>query len=61
MNQDKIVEKLNAIFNSSLELKKLVAGNPALEGDIDRILAISKDKLLLLDPENFIMYQKGLG
>jgi hypothetical protein len=59
VNQDKIIQKLNVIFVNSLELKGMVAGNPALEGDIDRILAISREKLLLLDPENFVTYQRG--
>lgn len=59
MNRDQIIQKLNHIFVTSLELKRMVAGEAALEGDIDRILAISKEKLLLLDPKGFLKYHEG--
>lgn len=59
MNLDQIIKELNQIFIISLKLKRMVVNEPVLEGDIDRILAISKEKLLLLDPKNFVKYQHG--
>ena len=59
MDEDRVIEKLRHIFRLSSELRMDVKGNPALEGDMDRIFAISKEKLLLLDPENFAIYQRG--
>ena len=57
MDEDQIIEKLYQIMKISQALKKEVSGMPALEGDVDRILAISREKLLLLDSENFMRYR----
>ncbi|MFH1489395.1 MAG: hypothetical protein ABII06_10860 [Pseudomonadota bacterium] len=61
MNQKHIVNKLKEIVFIGVELKKTVSGDPALEGDIDRILAIAGEKWLLLDPESFMAYRKDAG
>ena len=57
MGEDQIIEKLYQIMKISQGLKREVSGMPALEGDVDRILAISREKLLLLDSENFMRYR----
>jgi hypothetical protein len=61
MGRDQVVDKLMKIVSVSLELKEIVSGDPAMEGDIDRILAISMEKWRLLDPESFMAYQKERG
>ena len=57
MSQNQIVDRLRKIVSLSLELKEIVSGDPAMEGDIDRILAISREKWLLLDPESYMAHQ----
>ena len=57
MGEDQIIEKLYQIMKICQALKREVSGMPALEGDVDRILAISREKLLLLDSENFMRYR----
>ena len=57
MGRDQVVEKLKQIVFVSFELKEIVSGDPSMEGDIDRILAISREKLRLLDPERFLAFQ----
>ena len=54
MSQNQIVDKLKEIASISSKLKEMVSGDPALEGDVDRILAISKEKWLLLDPVDYM-------
>jgi len=58
MGRDQVVDKLKEIVSLGLELKEIVSGDPAMEGDIDRILAISREKLRLLDPESAMTYQR---
>jgi hypothetical protein len=58
MGRDQVIEKLKQIVSLGLELKEIVSGDPAMEGDIDRILAISREKLRLLDPESTMTYQR---
>ena len=58
MGRDQVVDKLKEIVSLGLELKEIVSRDPAIEGDIDRILAISRDKLRLLDPEGAMTDQR---
>ena len=61
MSLNQIVDRLRKIVSLSLELKEIVSGDPAMEGDIDRILAISREKWLLLDPVGYMSCQMEKG
>jgi hypothetical protein len=55
MNSDEIIERLKKLLASTQELASL--RDPALEGDIQIVLAILVDKLRYIDPTGTYPHQ----